>query len=189
MVDKNRQRAGAVGRAAASHHPDDIEDLEGFDGAQHQRDHQRPGKIGQDDEAEACEGTGAVDQRGGGDVARHRLQGSQRNQRHQRKVLPAIGDDQRRQRRCGLAQPGPVAVDQMQLRQCCVQRAVFGIVDQPPERGVDDGRQRPGQDHQPAQHGAAAEFLVEQKCREHADHHFGGDRNDGEPCGGDSILE
>ena len=128
---------------------------------------------------------GAVDHRSGGDVTRHGLQRGECDQRDQRKVLPAIGDDQRRQRRAGLAEPGAVGIDQPELRQRRVQRAIFRIVDQPPQRGVDHGRQRPGQDHQRAQEGAAAKLLVQQQCCQNADHHFDGDGDDGKPGRGD----
>ena len=110
--------------------------------------------------------------RRGGDIARHGLQGGERDQRHQRKILPAIGDDQRGQGRAGLAQPGAIGIDQAELHQHRVQRAIFGIIDQPPQRGIDDGRQRPGQDHQRAQEGAAIKLLVEQQGGKNADDHL-----------------
>ena len=110
--------------------------------------------------------------RGGGDIARHGLQRGKRDQRHQRKILPAIGKDQRGERRAGFAQPGAVGIDQADLRQRRVERAIFRIVDQPPQRGIDHGRQRPGQDHQGAQNRAAMKLLVEQQCGKNADHHL-----------------
>ncbi len=58
LIDEDRERARAVCRSAARHHPDDVEDLECLDGPQHQRHQQRAGEIGHDDRRETVERTG-----------------------------------------------------------------------------------------------------------------------------------
>ena len=76
--------------------------------------------------------------------------------------LPDVGDDHHPHRRRVLGQPWDVFVQGADLGEQRVERAVGRVVDPAPHQGVDDRRQRPGQDHQRPEQPAEPHRLVHQ---------------------------
>ena len=56
-----------------------------------------------------CRGGGAVGLRGLEDVGRQRLQPGEQDQRHERRPLPGVDDDQRAERGAGIAEESRAA--------------------------------------------------------------------------------
>src|SRR5579871_1583759 len=179
LVDIETHRLGDVGGTASGHDVNDVEDFEGIDHSQHDRDAERAQDLRKRDLPELAPGPGPVD--GGGliELRRDDLKSRQHDERDERVVLPDIGQDHHVHDRRRVAQPGPVGIDQVQLGQEGVPAAEFRIEYEPPHHRIDDGRKRPGQHDQGPDEEAAVEFLIEQQGHQDAQDYLDADGDEG----------
>ena len=133
---QDRQGGGvvAVTRATAGHDRRQVVHAEHVERAEQQRHHQRRLDQRQRDRGEPLPGAGAVDLGRLVDLGRDQLETGEDQQRHERRRLPDVGDDDRRPGRPLVAEPHDVRVPSSAVRD-----AVVGEDEVPELRGHGGG--------------------------------------------------
>ena len=152
LEEREAHHLGRGAGSAAGQQIDLVEDLEGDDqtkgeGDQDRREHQRHG-----DEAELLPRRGAVDARRLEDVLRQRFEAGEEEQEAERRPVPDVDDDDRQQRRVGIAQP--VARRDADQPEHLVHQPEVEVEHQLPDRADDDARDQDGQDEDGAEEDA-----------------------------------
>ena len=154
---------GGIGRAPARHDVDEVEGRDRDDRLVDQHQRQRRLEVRQGHEAEAVPAAGPVDANGVVKLGRNDLQSRQQEHGRQRALLPHVRHHHAQARAERLAHPGHVAVDGAGGEEQAVQDAVVAVENPAPDDAADDGGNRPRQQDDELEHGAAEHALVEEQ--------------------------
>ena len=158
LVGVGREHLGGGAGAAARHHVDDVEVVDGEDERQQHRHDDHVLEPGQRDVPEAAPGAGAVHRGRLVELARDRLHAGQVRHAEEREAAPPVGDDHRRHRALRRGHEGDRPREQPGVEQHAVEEAAAGEgVEHPaPGQRDDHGRGDPRQQEQAAEEVAPA---------------------------------